>query len=129
MEPRRNGKSSNGQPTEASTDGKHKRRNKKKEIVMKATKILSTGALAAAIALGGLSVRGYADSQTDVKGDARKTVQGAEHKCGSGNCGAGNCGASNPEDQEDKKASEKQAEQKKARNKGASHSCGAGSCG
>jgi uncharacterized low-complexity protein len=91
---------------------------------MKATKILSTGALAMALTLGGLSVQGHADSQTDVKGDAQKSMQGAEHKCGSGNCGA-----SKPDDQKDKTASDKQENEKNAKSKGASHSCGASKCG
>jgi len=96
---------------------------------MKATKIISTGALALGLTLGGLSVQGYADSHTGSKGEAQKTMQGAEHKCGSGNCGAGNCGAAKPEEQKDKKASGKQADDKTKTSKGASHSCGAGKCG
>lgn len=96
---------------------------------MKATKILSTGALAMALTLGGLSVQGHADSQSNVKGDAQKSMQGAEHKCGSGNCGAGNCGASKPDDQKDKNAAQKQMKDKNATSKGASHSCGASKCG
>ncbi len=91
---------------------------------MKATKILSTGALAVALTLGGLSVQGHADSQSNVKGDAQKSMQGAEHKCGSGNCGA-----SKPDDQKDKNAAEKQMKDKNAKSKGASHSCGASKCG
>jgi uncharacterized low-complexity protein len=96
---------------------------------MKATKILSTGALAAALTLGGLAVQGHADSQTNVKGDAQKSMQGAEHKCGSGNCGAGNCGASKPDEQKEKTAAKKQIDDKEAKSKGASHSCGAAKCG
>lgn len=96
---------------------------------MKATKIISTGALAAALTLGGLGVQAHADSHKDMKGDAEKTVQGAEHKCGSGNCGAGNCGAAKPDDQKDKTMSDKQGDEKNANSKGASHSCGSGKCG
>ena len=96
---------------------------------MKATKILSTGALAVGLTLGGLSVQGYADSQPNAKGDAEKSMQGAEHKCGSGNCGAGNCGAAKPEDQKDKTASDKPGDDKNAKSKGASHTCGASKCG
>jgi uncharacterized low-complexity protein len=91
---------------------------------MKATKIVSTGALAAALTLGGLAVQARADSQTNVKEDAPKTVQGAEHKCGSGNCGA-----SKPDDQKDKTTSHKQGDEKNASSKGASHSCGSAKCG
>ena len=91
---------------------------------MKATKILSTGALAVSLTLGGLSVQAHADSQSNVKGDAQKSMQGAEHKCGSGNCGA-----SKPDDQKDKNAAEKQMRDKNATSKGASHSCGASKCG
>jgi uncharacterized low-complexity protein len=97
---------------------------------MKATRIISTGALALSLTLGGLSIQAHADSQSSVKGDANKSMQqGAEHKCGSGNSGAGNGGAQKPDDQNGKNATEKQTNDKDARNKGASHSCGAGSCG
>jgi len=91
---------------------------------MKATKILSTGALAVALTLGGLSVRGYAENQTNTQGDAHPSMQGAEHKCGSGNCGA-----SKTDDQKAKTASDKPAKDKNASDKGASHSCGAAKCG
>jgi uncharacterized low-complexity protein len=96
---------------------------------MKATKILSTGALALSLTLGGLSIQGDAASQSSEKGDGRKTVQGAEHKCGSGNCGAGNCGAVKTDDETEKTATEKQSKEKRVKSKGASHSCGAGTCG
>ena len=91
---------------------------------MKATKILSTGALAMALTIGGLSVQGHADSQSNEKADAQKSMQGAEHKCGSGNCGA-----SKSDDQKDKNAAQKQMKDKNATSKGASHSCGASKCG
>ncbi len=96
---------------------------------MNAAKILSTGALAVGLTLGGLSVQAGTDSHSNTKGDAQKSMQGAEHKCGSGNCGSANCGASKPDEQTDKKAMEKQMQEKNARSKGASHSCGAGQCG
>ena len=91
---------------------------------MKATKILSTGALAVALTLGGLSVRGYAEDQTNMQGNTPESMQGAEHKCGSGNCGA-----SKTDDQKAKTASEKPAQDKSAKDKGESHSCGAAKCG
>jgi len=96
---------------------------------MKATKIISTGALALSLTLGGLSVQGHAAGPSPEKGEAPKTMQGAEHKCGSGNCGAGNCGAVKPDDEKGKKATETQTREKNVKSKGASHSCGAGKCG
>ena len=91
---------------------------------MKATKILSTSALAVALTLGGLSVRGHAENQTNMQGDIHKSMQGTEHKCGSGNCGA-----SKSDDRKAKAASDQPAHDKNAGDKGASHSCGAAKCG
>lgn len=96
---------------------------------MNATRMLGTGALALSLTLGGLAVRGHAAGESGTKADPHKSMQGAEHKCGSGNCGAGNCGAARPDDGTDTKEAEKQAREKNARSKGASHSCGAGKCG
>lgn len=100
-----------------------------KEMDMKATRMLGTGALAISITLGGLAVQGHAAGQPGTAADPHKSVQGAEHKCGSGNCGAGNCGTAKPEDGTEKKDAEKQAREKNSSSKGATHSCGAGTCG
>lgn len=69
---------------------------------MKKSNILSTGALAIAISLGGLTLQANAGPQTDLKADKIDSsimAKGAEGQCGSGSCGSGNCGSDNPDEE------------------------------
>ncbi len=69
---------------------------------MKTNKILSTGALAVAISLGGLSLQANAGTQAEARADRadiHTLAKGADGQCGSGNCGSGNCGSDKPDDE------------------------------